>query len=443
LSSNTNYNIKSLNKKQNFIYNFLINRLPAAIRAFKRKSFKSKKTKPTQESLIDAKFIEFNKQVCNFIIVDIDNRNLKISEIYEILNDYNIPFTWLLYTNKGYHIAWALKHPFALNSKYQSKSDKKAEKYAKYIQIKLIRLLGGDLAAARLKGIWRNPITHNSIFYLNNTYELNELDIYLHEFEAQNIKAKKQKKGAETFHTEPLFIKEIATEVIENPFKLQEIDQGIRNSLIWYLGMIIAKPFQNLEKSEKIATWHTQILNKINFYNSNLKNPLSQEELKEITKSIFNYYIQKKIRVSLGSYTEWNKTTRNEYMKEYRVKKGIHKQTREQQKNTNFKKVENSIQTTNTITEAIKKSGLSKRTFYKYYKQIKERKKRTYYKRILQIRNGAKNNCWFTKSIHIKVEEKIMKKELHLIEIKPAIIAINTNNTNIKRRQTCRTKQHK
>jgi ACT domain-containing protein len=438
LSSNTNYNIKSLNKKQNLIYNFLINRLPAAIRAFKRKSFKSKKTKPTQDSLITAKFIEYNKQVCNFIIVDIDNRNLKISKIYEILNDYNIPFTWLLYTDKGYHIAWALKHPFALNSKYQSESDKKAEKYAKYIQKKLIYLLGGDPAAARLKGIWRNPITHNSIFHINNTYELDELDIYLHELDAQDIKAKKQKKGAEAFHTDPLFIKKIAAEVLENPLKLQEIDQGIRNSLIWYLGMLIAKPFQNLEKSEKIATWHTQILNQINFYNSNLKNPLTTKELKEITQSIFKYYIQKKIRVSLGNYTEWNKTTKNEYMKQYRIKKGIHKQTREKQKNTNFKKVENAIQTTSTITEAINKSGLSKRTFYKYYNQLKEKEKSLYFNKIKGIMLGAKNNCWFTKSIHLKIIEKIKKKELHFIKIRPAIIALNDINTNIKRRQTCR-----
>jgi len=438
-----NYNIKSLNNKQNLIYNFLINKLPKKIRAFKHKSFKSKRTKPTKESLTTAKWIELNKEVCNFIIVDIDNKDLKVHEIFQILNDYNIPFTWLAYTKKGYHIAWALEHPFVLNPKYQTQNDKKAEKYARYIQKKLIKLLNADIAAARLKGLWRNPITNNAIFFMHNKYELNELDIFLYEIDCKNCKEnkRKKKKGTETFHKHPLFVKEIATEILENPLKLQEISQGLRNSLIWYLGMLIAKPFQNLEKEEKVKIFNTQILEKIYFYNNNLKKPLEKKELKEITNSIFKYFMQKKIYASLGEFKNWNKQTKNEYMKQYRIRKGIHKRTREQQKNINFEKVKEAIKEATTITEAIKKSGLSKRTFYKYYNQIKETRENLY----IKIRDYIcdKNNCMFTKSIHLQIVEKINKKELHLIEIKPVITALNYINTNIKRRQTCRTKQRK
>lgn len=439
-----NYNIKSLNNKQNLIYNFLINRLPKYTRTFKIKSFKSKKKHKIQKALLTAKFIEYNTEVCNFIIVDIDNRNLKLYEIFELLKLHNIPFTWLLHTKKGYHIAWALEHPFILNPKYQTESDKKAERYAKYIQKKLILLLQGDPAAARLKGIWRNPINHNSIFYIKNTYELNELDIYIHEFDSPEIKInnkKKIKKGAEIFHNDPIFVKEIAAEILENPLKLQELSKGLRNSLIWYLGMLIAKPFQNLKKEEKITAWHTQILEQIKFYNSNLKNPLSQEELKEITKSIFNYYIQKKIYVSLGEYQNWSKRSKNEYMKLYRRKKGIHKQTRKEQKNTNFKKVKQALEEAKTIKKAIKKAGLSRRTFYKYYKEIKKKKESLYFKKIKEIISRTKNNCKFTKSIHLQIMEKIKKKKLHLIKIKSILFVLNYKNDNdlcIKRRQTCR-----
>ena len=439
-----NYNIKSLNNKQNLIYNFLINRLPKYTRTFKIKSFKSKKKHKIQKALLTAKFIEYNTEVCNFIIVDIDNRNLKLYEIFELLKLHNIPFTWLLHTKKGYHIAWALEHPFILNPKYQTESDKKAERYAKYIQKKLILLLGGDPAAARLKGIWRNPINHNSIFYIKNTYALNELDIYIHELDSPEIKInnkKKTKKGAEIFHNNPIFVKEIATEILENPLKLQEISKGLRNSLIWYLGMLTAKPFQNLKKEEKITAWNTQILEQINFYNSNLKNPLSQEELKEITKSIFKYYIQKKIYVSLGNYKKWDKKSKNEYMKQYRIKKGKHKQTREQQKTTNLNKVKQALEKAETIKEAIKIAKVSKRTFYKYLKQIKEEKKRINIKQIKENISRAKNNCKFTKSIHLQIMEKIKKKELHLIKIKSILFVLNYKNDNdlcIKRRQTCR-----
>jgi hypothetical protein len=425
LLCNTNYNIKSLNNKQNLIYNFLINKLPLYARAFKRKSFKSKKKHNLKEALQTAKFIEYNIQVCNFIIVDIDNRNLKIYEIYEILNTYNIPFTWLLYTKKGYHVAWALKHPFVLNPKYQTESDRKAEKYAKYIQKKLILLLGGDLAAARLKGIWRNPITHNSIFYINNTYELNELDIFLYEKDAKKEQTQiKTKKGAKNFHTDPLLIKEIAKEILENPSKLREIEKGLRNSLVWYLGMLTAKPFQNLKKQEKITAWNSQILEQINFYNSNLKNPLTNKELKEITNSIFKYFIQKKIKVNLGEYKDWDKKTKNEYMRQYRKKNKIHKHTREEQKNINFKKIKEAYISSKTIKEAIQKAGVSKRTFYKYLKEIKQQEKNLYLEKIKKI-IFAQNNCMFTKSIHFKSVEKIKQKEMYLLETKSIFTIIN------------------
>jgi len=124
------------------------------------------------------------------------------------------------------------------------------------------------------------------------------------------------------------------------------------------------------------------------------------------------------------------------------VKKGIHKQTRKEQKKTNFKKIKQAIEEAKTIKEAIKKVGLSRRTFYKYYKEIKREKVSLYFKKIKEIITRAKNNCMFTKSIHLRIVDKINKKELHFIKIKPITIALNDINTN-KRRQTCKTKQHK
>ena len=125
-------------------------------------------------------------------------------------------------------------------------------------------------------------------------------------------------------------------------------------------------------------------------------------------------------------------------MKQYRIKKGKHKQTREQQKTTNLKKVKQALEKAGTIKEAIKIAKVSKRTFYKYYKQIKEEKKSLYVKKIKQIILNAKNNCKFTKSIHLQIMEKIKKKELHLIKIKSILFVSNYKNDNdlcIKRRQ--------
>ena len=368
------YNKKfSKNKHFNIInyyhYNFIkifSNGLPEYFDAVDRKNAKKSIIKKEQGLL--KKFIFFNSKVVKFLIIDIDDKNTfnNMYEIYEFLADYNIIPTYILTTDKGYHVGYMLKNPIPYNNI-------KAVNFAKDTLKKLSLLLGGDSNALRLKGRFRNPLLHNT-YYTCLEYDLIDIIDNIPQYIIDiNIQHNENKK----VHKNIFELKKLVLKVLNNINYIKNIKKGYRNAFLWLLGMIIAKNFQHLPTAKKIIEFE-KIKEQIYFYNNNLTEPLSEKEVKSITESVKKYYMKGLIMVGLGSYNNWTKEMKKMYMKNYKKQKGIIKEHREEKKEINKNKVlqaiyklkkDNKKITTRGIAEVC---GLSKSTVANYIKELKQ-----------------------------------------------------------------------
>jgi hypothetical protein len=260
-------------------------------------------------------------------------RDSNINDFINILNDNFIaPPSWIVETNNGFQLGFILKKPFNLNDKYLSESDKKAIKYAKYLQQKMLMLFDGDPAANRLKGWWKNPIGMSEKYklYFNNKhfFNLSDFDIILQGIEEYELKNNNKGNTGGDFHNkEKQKIIMLATKLFKGDLNiLNQINEGIRNSFIWYIGMDLSK---------KIKEWESFLY----FYNNKLNKPLKEIEMENIIKSIKKYNREGKNKVCIGGYNNWTKELKREYIKTYRIKKGLVKGTRKQQKQTYKNKI--------------------------------------------------------------------------------------------------------
>ena len=349
----------------NFI-KMLSHGLPSHFDAVDRKNAK-KSIIQKQEGLLK-KFIFFNSKVIKYLIIDIDDRNNfeNMFQIYEFLADYNIVPTWILETDKGYHIGYILKNAIPYNNI-------KAVEYAKDTLKKLSLLLGGDSNALRLRGRFRNPLLHNT-FYTLQTYDLIDISDNIPEYILNiDIQHNENKK----VHKNTIKLKELVLKVLNNINYIKNIEKGYRNAFLWYLGMIIAKNFQHLPTAKKLLEFE-KIKEQIYFYNRNLKEPLENEEVKNIIESIKKYYLKGKIMVGLGSYNQWTKEMKKMYIKNYRKEKGIIKNTNEERKEINKNKVLQAIYKLKkdskkiSVRKVAEVCGLSKSTVANYIKELKK-----------------------------------------------------------------------
>jgi len=328
----------------------------------------NKKNIVKKEEGILKKFIFFNSKVIKFIIIDIDSKTTFKNkyEIFEFLGNFEIFPSWVLETEKGFHVGYILKTPIPFTNEI-------AVNFCKDVLNKLIKLLDGDTAAARLKGRFRNPLLHDT-FYTNEEYNLIDLkegipdyiinDIYIEHNENKKV------------HKKIMELKELILKVLNNINYIKNINVGYRNSFLWYMGMIIAKNFQTLPMPTKLKEFE-KIKEQIYFYNNNLKKPLDDKEVERIINSIKKYYLKGKIMVGLGNYKNWTNEMKNIYMKQYQKNKGIIKEHRDEKKEKNKNKVLQSIYKLKKENEklSVRKiasvCGLGKSTVAKYVKELK------------------------------------------------------------------------
>ncbi len=336
-----------------------------------KKGIICKKSKNEKETFFINEYIYYNTYTFNFFILDIDHKKYKINDFIEILNENFIaPPNWIVETNSGYQLGFILEKPFNLYEKKLSNKDKLLKKYTLYLQKKMLKLFEGDLNACRLKGFWKNPIGVNlnkfKLFVNNkNLFNLSDFDIL--DDEEKILKKNKGGNLGGDFHKEKDKIKLFAYELLVelNLDILKEIKTGYRNSFLWYVGM-------NLIKRDP-KNWEE----KLNIYNLNIPEPLGETEMKNIKKSILKYTKNKINFINLGGYNNWTPELKKEYMKTYRLKKGITKTTREQQKQINKNKVLQAIYKLKSqnlkpsIRNIQKECGLSKRIVHKYVKELK------------------------------------------------------------------------
>jgi len=335
-----------------------------------------KKSKNKSETFFTNEYIYYNTYTFNFFILDIDHKNYKINDFIEILDEKFIaPPNWIVETNSGYQLGFILEKPFNLYENNLSEKDKLLKKYTLYLQKKMLKLLNGDFNACRLKGFWKNPIGINlnkfKLFVNNkNLFNLSDFDFFDIEEEKEILKMLNKNKGnlGGDFHKNKEKIKLFAYKLlVEYDLNiLKEVKKGYRNSFLWYIGM-------NLIKRDP-KRWEE----KLNIYNINLEEPLGENEMNNIKKSILKYTRQNKNFINLGGYNTWTPELKREYINNYRLKKGIVKMTREQQKQTNKNKVLQSVYKLKkknlkpSIRNIMKECGLSKNVVNKYVKELKQ-----------------------------------------------------------------------
>ena len=314
-------------------------------------------------------FIFYNSKVVKFIIVDIDNKNTFENkfELLEYLKDFNLIPSWVLDTNKGYHVGYILKNAIP----YENKT---SIKFARDTLKKLSLFLGGDPNALRLSGRFRNPLMHDT-FYTNFTYDLIDIIDNIPETILENIKIEHNKN--KKFHKNIYSLKQLILEVMNDITKIKNVKPGFRNSFLWYTGMIIAKNFQHLSLNEKLVEFE-KIKEKIYFYNNNMEFPLENEEVETIIKSIKKYYLKGKIMVGLGGYNSWTKEMKNLYMKKYLKEKGIIKHSNEERKEINKNKVLQAVYRLRgkgeklSVRKIANECKLGKTTVAKYVNELKK-----------------------------------------------------------------------
>ena len=381
---NITYNRIYLDLRKKILLNLFLKSFPTKFQVAKNKeTLKTGKVFYALNNIktfLENEYIYYNKFTCNFLVVDIDTKELSIKKIIEVLDEYFIKTpTWIIETNAGYQVGFALEKPFLLqeirNNKLSEK-DKKLRRYAFSMLKNLHKLLNADPNALRLQGFYKNPIGINlekyKLFVTTNKFNLSEFDIIINQEKEENKeKFPKKRKGnpGGDFHQDPAKIKKLAKEFLLN-FNLnilKKITAGSRNSFVWYVGMYLSKNTDD---------W----IEKLNTYNLNLSKPLGKEELLQIIKSIENYNNAGKNFV-IGRGSIKTRKERNEYMKQYRLKKGIHKKTREQQKEENKTKILQAIYKLRidnkkiTIRNIAEIAKLSKNIVNKYVKELKEDKR--------------------------------------------------------------------
>ena len=277
----------------------LLKLLPKHTVAFEyKKEFKEKyKFLETQKVIENAKFMRFNsKKTTNMLIFDIDNFEEDFNyckPTITYMHNYfeqmtGITPTWVLATDKGYHIGVMLEKPIFTTYKDNQTITKD---HLKLLELKrrVTMLIGGDpVGSHRSYGIWRNPLTHIHIY---NPITTNIEDMF-EEFDVVDAIYKKVIPQEENYNYEdclPMKLKsnnEI-TKAIKEGFIV-----GNRNNYIFAYGYKILYEDRKMtdEALEKI----------LQNYNKNQKESLTQKEISDIVQSILKFkptmYITKNIK---------------------------------------------------------------------------------------------------------------------------------------------------
>jgi len=282
---------------QEELYNILNTTLPRYIRASKTKDFNHKLLPSREWALNNAKWIEYNKHTVNYIIIDIDdNRFQRIDTLAFYMQVHDLPTpTWILKTDNGYHISYRLETPFP--TKYKSR----IYKWALEIKEAYIDILEADKHARSIKGIYRNPLLHENAFN-DVSYTLEELD----------IRDKKPKKAFRYLKQEidtykiGAEKKRLARMILEGKKFL--LSDGMRNSTLFYYGMLAQKKGLNIKQAiEKANDHHCLCI-------------LDHKEIERITKSVESYKGKNYVPLRDKNYNEWSKEEQAKYMREYRAK---------------------------------------------------------------------------------------------------------------------------
>ena len=327
-----------------YLEELLIKNLPPMIKAGNDKHNSNIFEIPTHQALKRCKFINFNtKERISFMIFDFDTYHDKnaietfknIDMFYDyVVKHLGIEPTFITQTNKGYHFAYHLKNQVFTHQK-------KALNYLNDIKRGIIKKLGCDIhGSTRNYGVWRNPLKHYHYFSQKINYELRDFTEF-----AISQTTQQQK-----------FQRDITVRQINQHILVK----GNRNNVIFGATMKWAKHQKSL-KQEDIYIYASK-------YNNKAQEPLENDEIIEISKSVYRYYCQgliytstnkKNINEGAMKFEKMKNLTRADYEKEVKKRQRLSaKRTNELQDKD--KQKEQMLKAKNIHIGNVKRDNLSK-----------------------------------------------------------------------------------
>ena len=263
------------------IFNYLLTVFPRnCLYSFSKNDLKFKRNDKTVNAIKKAKFLNYNVKAVSELIFDIDN--IHNTTLYNDLDwiarvfyeKFNLPVNWVLQTDKGIQFCISLNYPV------RTKKQRKVLSDFKQLAIDNWKLID-KAGSKRLSGWWRNPLTHNSIFYDTRVTfdEIKEVLFRKLDIKAQ-FKAKTRKNAMRS----------------DVHFTVGEPEVGNRNNFVWYNAMLNTNSIN-----------YNDIIKIVRELNKRTEIPLVQKELEKIAKSVLSYNQNNKNYIfSNSKKAKWN-----------------------------------------------------------------------------------------------------------------------------------------
>ncbi|RMD62505.1 hypothetical protein D6833_06810, partial [Candidatus Parcubacteria bacterium] len=127
--------------------------------------------RPSAVCLDKSKWLRFNTKAIKFLIFDVDHVSLDRFTQEHVLDLLRLPPTWLIATDRGVQMAYALRDPIPTRSMSLA-----TKKWLTAIKETIIARFDADQRASmRNYGVWRNPLKHEGTLNLESEYTLAEL----------------------------------------------------------------------------------------------------------------------------------------------------------------------------------------------------------------------------------------------------------------------------
>jgi len=260
-----NYIKNENNKKE--LFRHLLKVMPKkTLYAYSKKELKFKKIAETKEAIKKANFLFYNQNLITELIFDIDTKyDLEII-FQEFLSRTGITPTWVCNTDRGVQLCVSLNTFYKLSQKQL----KVLKDFKKFIaeNWEIIDKAGSN----RLNGWWRNPLTQQNFIYTGWITSFVEIKDFL---TRNNLTIKEQFKKV----TLKKVIKNNIELITKRKFFIAgEPKKGNRNKWLWYNTMFYTNS----------KNYH-EVLKVVKELHQHVQEPLSEEELIKIAKSVLSY----------------------------------------------------------------------------------------------------------------------------------------------------------
>ena len=212
---------------------------------------------PAAAALTKSRWLRFNTKAIKFIIVDVDGTSLRQFVEKHVLALLRLPPSWLIETDNGVQLAYALRDQIPLRSMSPA-----TRRLLKAVKEALIAHFGADRRATmRNTGFWRNPLTH--------TGRVNGFEYSLREIA--------EACGLEHHRPQPK-VQQIATARAVSGWT-----RGNRNVALYWRCVLEINVFPDRYSEQELGDWAVAV-------NASQESPLPEREAHKTGRSAWRQY---------------------------------------------------------------------------------------------------------------------------------------------------------